>query len=148
MCITDTGAVFPTGGIGGRLGCHSEGGAQKNGRQFFLRPHLYLQTIFWRQCQPSTEQKTKKTLKLQAASNGSSLICAGRGSRRDAGPLRRGRRRAGLTWLGPWLVTSTTSLGQIRQSPVEPVGGALSLWTYVCIMCPYVKYRPRHVNSM
>jgi len=47
-----------------------------------IRPHLYLQPIFWRQCQPLTEQKTKKPLKLQAASNGSSLICAGRG---DAG---------------------------------------------------------------
>jgi len=59
-------------------------------------------------------------LKLQAASNGSSLTRTGRGSRR------RGPGRAGRTRLGPRLVTSVTSLGRIRQSPVQPLGGALT----------------------
>src|SRR4029434_10283646 len=70
------GAVFPTGGIGGRLGRHSEGGAkncaqQKKKKQklcffffltqFFLRPLLYLQPIF---C-----HKKKFNIRVKSAKN-------------------------------------------------------------------------------
>jgi len=50
--VGEAGAVFPTGGIGGRLGRHSEGGAKK-------LPSKKKKIVV---CRPSTEQKTKKTL--------------------------------------------------------------------------------------
>jgi len=50
--------------------------------------------------------------------------------------------------LRPWLVTIMTRLGWIQASPADPRGGAVTMWTYPCIMCIYVKSRPRHVNYM
>jgi len=45
------GAVFPTGGIGGRLGRHSEGGAKTNKKRFRKE-----------KIENGRKQKTKKTL--------------------------------------------------------------------------------------
>jgi len=43
---------------------------------------------------------------------------------------------------------SAENAGQIQASPAEPRGGAVTMWTYTCMMCIYVKSRPRHVNYM